>query len=137
MIFSDTELEYLTSQLLGRLATVDAAGGVQNNPVGFRVNADGTIDIRGHDLAASRKYRNVRNTGRVALVVDDLVSVDPWRVRGIEIRGKAEALSDVEPPKGHFSAEVIRIHPQRILVWGGINPDEHGLRGRDVPGGLE
>lgn len=132
MTFSDTELDYLASQKLARLATVDAAGGVQNNPVGFRVNTDGTIDIRGHDLAATRNFRNVRDTGTVALVVDDLISVNPWHARGVEIRGRAEALQDQEPANGHFSAAIIRVHPRRILVWGGINPDAPGMQGRDV-----
>lgn len=33
--FTDAELTYLRGQRLGRLATVDAAGAPQNNPVGF------------------------------------------------------------------------------------------------------
>ena len=132
MIFTDPELEYMASQWLGRLATVDAGGGVQNNPVGFRVNTDGTMDIRGHNMAASRKFRNVRNTGRAALVVDDLVSTSPWHVRGIEIRGRAEALQNQQPADGHWSGDIIRIHPRRIIVWRGINPDAPGMRGRDV-----
>ncbi|MFC4119932.1 hypothetical protein [Nonomuraea zeae] len=33
-----------------------------------------------------------------SFVVDDLASVDPWVVRGIEIRGSAVALTDHEPP---------------------------------------
>ena len=131
MPFSDSELGYLASQTLGRLATVSADGRVQNNPVGFYVNADGTIDIRGHRLSASRKFRNVRDTGTAALVVDDLASVDPWHVRGIEIRGTAEALEHLRPTNGHRSTEVIRIHPRRIIVWG-IDPAASGMRGRDV-----
>lgn len=132
MIFSDSELDYLKSQKLGRLATVDAGGGVQNNPVGFHVNSDGTVDIRGHDLTRTRKFRNVRDTGRVALVVDDLASINPWHVRGVEIRGRAEALEHEQPPSGHWSTAVIRVHPERIIVWGGINPGTPGIRGRDV-----
>ena len=45
-IFTDAELGYLGSQRLGRLATVDAEGAPQNNPVGFRYNpALATLDI--------------------------------------------------------------------------------------------
>jgi pyridoxamine 5'-phosphate oxidase family protein len=93
MIFTDAELEYLAAQHLGRLATLGADGTLQNNPVGFGFNAEtGTIDIGGWNMTASRKFRNVRANGKAAFVVDDLVSVSPWTVRGIEIRGTAEAL---------------------------------------------
>src|SRR5208282_1618587 len=97
-VFTQAELEYLASQPLGRLATAAAASGMlQNNPVGFRVDeAAGTIDIGGWNMGASQKFRNVRANGRVAFVVDDLVSVQPWVVRGLEIRGHAEALTDAE-----------------------------------------
>ncbi|GAA1115353.1 PPOX class F420-dependent oxidoreductase [Kribbella jejuensis] len=117
MVFTQAELEYLGTQRLGRLATVSADGVVQNNPVGFFVDA-GTIVIGGHALGASKKFRNVQRGSTVALVVDDLASVDPWVVRGIEVRGTAVALSDVEPPVPYFSREVIRITPTRIISWG-------------------
>jgi len=42
--------------------------------------------------------RDVQANAQVALVIDDLVSPDPWAVRGLEIRGTAVALSDVDPP---------------------------------------
>lgn len=43
---SSAERDYLTSQRLGRLATVDAHGQPQNNPVGFFLNDElGVIDI--------------------------------------------------------------------------------------------
>src|SRR5262245_48966236 len=99
MTFTPAELGYLASQHLGRLATVAPDGQVQNNPVGFFVDAGtGTITIGGHALGASRKFRNVRAGSTVAFVVDDLASIDPWSPRGIEIRGTAVALTDQEPP---------------------------------------
>ena len=51
-----------------------------------------TIDIGGHDFAKRKKYRDVLRNPKVAFVVDDLASVDPWRPRGIEIRGEAQVL---------------------------------------------
>src|SRR6266581_2024595 len=91
MVFTDFEIEYLATQPLGRLATVQPDGTLQVSPVGFTYNAGtDTIDIGGHNMAASRKYRNIVDNGRVAFVVDDVVSVDPWRVRCLEIRGHAE-----------------------------------------------
>jgi pyridoxamine 5'-phosphate oxidase family protein len=82
-------------------------------------------------MAASQKFRNVSANGRVAFVVDDVVSVQPWAVRGLEIRGHAEALTDAEPPQPIMSGEIIRIHPERIFGWG-IEPGREGRYRRDV-----
>jgi len=93
------ELDYLRSQRLGRLATVDGRGAPQNNPVGFFVDeATGQVLIGGFNLAKSRKFRNLGVNPNVAFVVDDLVAVDPWTPRGVEIRGPGEALTDADPP---------------------------------------
>jgi pyridoxamine 5'-phosphate oxidase family protein len=112
-------LAYLQSQRLGRLATVDRHGAPQNNPVGFRYNAElGTIDIGGRNMGASRKFANLASNPRVAFVVDDIASVQPWRVRCVEIRGRAEALrQQTQQPQG-FSAEIIRIYPERVISFG-------------------
>ena len=39
-----------------------------------------------------------------------MASTDPWRPRGIEIRGRGEAIALPTP--------LIRIHPERIVTWG-------------------
>ena len=117
--FTAIELGYLRSQRLGRLATVDASCAPQNNPVGFTIDeASGAVLIGGLALAKTRKFRNVQRTPSVALVVDDLASVDPWQVRGVEIRGSAETLVDVDPPMRGMSRELIRITPRWIGSWG-------------------
>ena len=116
--FTRPELDYLTSQRLGRLATVDRRSAPQNSPVGFVVADDGTVVIGGWNLGQSRKFRNVAGNHRVSLVVDDLASTDPWLVRGVEIRGIADALTDVDPHRPGLSREQIRIHPERIISWG-------------------
>jgi pyridoxamine 5'-phosphate oxidase family protein len=135
MSFTEAEQAYLAAQFLGRLATIAPDGVPQNNPVGFHYNAGtGTIDIGGHNLGASRKFHNVQANGLVSLVVDDLVSVRPWTVRGIEIRGHAEALVDQPPPREGFGDEIIRIHPRRIVSWG-IDSATPGVRGRSVRSG--
>jgi pyridoxamine 5'-phosphate oxidase family protein len=118
MRFTDAQLAYLRSQLLGRLATVGADGGPQNNPVGFRVDDEHRIVIGGARLGATRKFRNVLANPRVAFVVDDLASVRPWRPRMVEIRGTAEALTDIEPFGPGYSREVIRITPIRVFASG-------------------
>jgi pyridoxamine 5'-phosphate oxidase family protein len=110
---------YLATQRLGRLATVDSKGAPQNNPVGFRYNAElGTIDIFGRNMGASRKFRNLTRNPRVAFVVDDLASIQPWRPRCVEIRGWAEALRDIPAPGPGMSGEIIRVHPERVISFG-------------------
>ncbi|HAW10310.1 MAG: PPOX class F420-dependent oxidoreductase [Candidatus Dormibacteria bacterium] len=123
MVFTDVELEYLRTQRLGRLATLDPRATLQNSPVGFQVDENaGVIEIWGRDMGNTRKFHNVEANGQVAFVVDDLASVTPWVVRGIEIRGSAEALRDQTPPNAYMSREVIRVHPRRVIAWG-IGPD--------------
>ena len=81
-------------------------------------------------MAASRKFRNIAENGRVAFVVDDIVSTQPWRVRCLEIRGTAEAINTPE------DGEIIRIHPRRVISFGidGPDRDPHDLiaNNRDV-----
>ena len=62
---------------------------------------------------------DARRSGRAAIVIDDLASTDPWRPRGIEVRGRAETLNGDRP--------LIRIHPERIVSWG-IESEETGKR---------
>jgi pyridoxamine 5'-phosphate oxidase family protein len=133
MTLTEVERDYLATQPLGRLATRRADGTLQNNPVGFSYNDQtGTIDIGGRAMGATRKFRNVAENGAAALVVDDLVSRDPWTVRGVEIRGHAEALVEQETASTYTSPEIIRIRPDRVISWG--LGDDTGMRGRDIDG---
>ncbi|MFG2333366.1 PPOX class F420-dependent oxidoreductase [Streptomyces sp. NPDC048604] len=116
--FSEDERAYLRTQRLGRMATVDTAGQPQVNPVGFFPQDDGTVLVGGMAMGRTKKWRNLHGNPKVALVVDDLASVRPWRVRGVEIRGEAELLVGPHGLGPHFSEEVIRIHPRRIHSWG-------------------
>lgn len=121
-IFTQNEIEYLQSGLLGRLATVGRDGTPHIAPVGFSYNPKlGTIDIGGRDMANTKKFRDVGRSGRAAFVVDD-VRQEPWRPRGIEVRGRAEAVDGPRP--------LIRIHPQRIISWGISGQD--GLYTRSI-----
>ena len=130
VVLTEAEQAYLKSQPLARLATVDASGAPQNNPVGaFLDEETGDIIIGGHAMGASRKFRNVQRNGHVALVIDDLVSRDPWTVRGLEIRGTAVALEDVDPPVPFMSREVIRITPTWVTSWG-VDPEAPGRYSR-------
>lgn len=109
--FSAAEAAYLAGQRLGRLCTLGPDGGPQARPVAFTLNTElGTIDIGGMNMTTSQKWRNVRADPRVSFVVDDLASVSPWRPRGVEVRGDAEAVDD--------RGGIIRVHPRRVLAWG-------------------
>jgi hypothetical protein len=74
---------------------------------------------------STRKFRNVQGNRQVALVVDELVSQDPWTARGLEIHETADAVEDVDPPVPFMSREVIRITPTWVASWG-IDPEAPG-----------
>lgn len=60
MILTDGEIAYVAAQRLGRIATVQSSGEPQLNPVSCYYNpVTETIDIGGHNMGASKKYRNV------------------------------------------------------------------------------
>jgi pyridoxamine 5'-phosphate oxidase family protein len=111
-VFTKAELEYLVGgRQLGRIATVGADGTPHVVPVGFIYNAArDTIDVGGRELARSKKFRDVERSGRVAIVIDDLESIDPWRPRAVVVRGRGEAIALPTP--------LIRVHPERIISWG-------------------
>jgi pyridoxamine 5'-phosphate oxidase family protein len=109
-VFTSAELEFLRSKrLLGRVATVGPDGMPHVAPVGWRLDAEATVvEITGRDFAASKKFRDVARTKRAAIVIDEVLP--PWQPRGVEVRGRAEAIDGPEP--------FIRIHPTRIYSWG-------------------
>lgn len=122
MTFKPHEIEFLRNAELGRLATIQANGTLQNSPVGFSYNEQlGTIDIAGYQMSKSKKFRNIAHNDKVAFVVDDITSRDPWRVRCLEIRGTAE---QAEVAASHGAAgdaldtAIIRLTPRRIISFG-------------------
>ena len=117
--FTEPELAFLQGdRRLGRLATVGPDGTPHVVPVGWSYNPGlGTIDVGGHDFADTKKFRDVARTGRAAIVIDDVLP--PWRPRGVEVRGEAEALPG--PPA------LIRIRPRRVVSWG-LESDQMGVR---------
>jgi pyridoxamine 5'-phosphate oxidase family protein len=129
-VFTQEELDYLHGgRRLARVATVGADGTPHVVPSGFEHNSVlDTIDVTGRAVEQTKKWRDVARGGRAAVVIDDLASVDPWRPRAIEVRGRAEAL----PAPG----ALIRIHPERIVSWG-IGPQRDArtvTRPSDAPG---
>jgi pyridoxamine 5'-phosphate oxidase family protein len=124
MVYTDSELEYLTGQRLGRLATAQPDGTIQINPVTFRYNkATDTIDIGGRAMVKSQKFRNVAGNGRVAFVVDDMISDQSWVPRCVETRGRGEAIADPTDSAWAgadvgYDGAIIRIHPRRVISFG-------------------
>jgi pyridoxamine 5'-phosphate oxidase family protein len=122
MTFKSHELDFLRQADLGRLATIQPNGTPQNSPVGFTYNESlGTIDIVGYRMSKSQKFRNIARNDKVAFVVDDITSRDPWRVRCLEIRGTAEQ-AEISPSRGAAGDEldtaIIRVTPLRIISFG-------------------
>ena len=77
-VFTDTELDYLAGQRLGRIATVGPGGQPHVVPRSFRYNAEhDAIDVAGLRMSQTKKLRDVQRTGRASIVIDDVVP--PWR----------------------------------------------------------
>jgi pyridoxamine 5'-phosphate oxidase family protein len=110
--FSDKELAYLRDgRKLARIATVGPDGMPHVTPVGWSLSeAADAVEVGGRDFARSKKFRDAKRSGRAAIVIDDLASVDPWRPRGVEVRGRAEIVED--------PTAMIRIHADRVVSWG-------------------
>lgn len=107
-------------QWLARLATVDAAGQPTIDAVGFQFKG-GPFFVGGIDLARSRKYRNIAaGNGQVSLIVDDILSIEPYQPRGIKVHGSAEI---VQREDGFFGlGEYFAITLQVAWSWGMIEP---------------
>src|SRR3954470_8955272 len=112
MVFLEAELRYLAGgRQIGRLATVGADGTPHVVPVAWIYKAvRDAIDDGDCELYQTKKFRNVSRTGRASILIDDLASTEPWVPRGIEVRGRGEAIALPTP--------LIRIHPERIVSWG-------------------
>ena len=123
-MFSKPEVEYLKTQRLARFGTVATNGQPDVVPVGFEFDGKKYFYVGSHSqdiLPRTRKYKNVKaGKNKVAFVVDDLVSVNPWKVRGIKVFGTAEILEH----EGIFGpGEYLRITPKVSWAWGieGLN----------------
>lgn len=116
MSFTAEEVAYLKSQPLARIATVSPEGQPDAVPVGF--DFDGTyFYVGGVDPSTTRRHRNVRaGNDKVALIIDDLVAVEPWTPRFLRIYGTAE-LIEREGSSPYFSGAVMRITPTISWSW--------------------
>ncbi|WP_222267146.1 PPOX class F420-dependent oxidoreductase [Modestobacter marinus] len=92
MTFRADELEFLRSHGIARLATLGEDD--QPDVVPVAIEFDGAyfwVGGSGASVLRTRKVSNVRAGRRkVALVVDDLPSLDPFVARGIRVYGVAD-----------------------------------------------
>ena len=130
--FTDKELEYMTTQQLGRLATLSASGDPHVIPVAYKHNpALDTIDIYGRNMSDSKKFKDIARDGRTAFVIDDVLP--PWQARGIEIRGQAQAIQGETAGQPEYGdGNLIRISPTRIISWG-LETEPYKRNSRNVP----
>ncbi len=120
--FTTQEIEYLQTSRLGRMATVDQKGDLHVVPVGFRYNPEqDTIDIGGHNIVPTKKFRDALKHGRIAFVVDDVLP--PWRPRFVEVRGTVKHHREGgNAINERFAPDILRLTPTYIVSMG-INDD--------------
>jgi len=108
--FTDEEVEFIGQSKLARIATASARNQPHVVPVAFEFDGE-CFYFGGWNLEKSLKFRNIKDNGKMALVIDDLVTVRPWSPRGIVIRGRAEV---EESDKGTW----IKVTPLKKVSWG-------------------
>jgi pyridoxamine 5'-phosphate oxidase family protein len=125
--FTEEEIAYVQSQRLARISTVSANGQPDVVPVGYQFDGE-CFYVGGMNPATTRKFRNVRaGNPKVALVIDDLVSVNPWTIRGLRVYGNAELVSREH---GQFGpGQYMRIEPTVSWSW-----NLHGQSSAHDPG---
>jgi pyridoxamine 5'-phosphate oxidase family protein len=135
-IFSQKEVEYIKLQRLARIATaapspVASSKEVQQQmkdrsiqpdvvPVGFDFDGD-YFYVGGMNILKSTKYKNVLKNNKVAIVIDDLKSIDPWDPRGIKVYGTADIVNrqaGYMEGTGHANPTYIRVKPDKKWSWG-------------------
>lgn len=118
IMFNEAEIDYLKSQPVVRIATATTKGTPNVATVGFEFDGEyfyvGSVEQE--ILHKSPRYRNVKSGNkRVALTIDDVVSLDPWKVRGIRINGVA----DIVVRMGELGeGDYIRVKPDVSWSWG-------------------
>lgn len=112
MAFTEEEIAYIRSQPLARIATVSGQGQPDVVPVVFEF--DGFhFTIGGYAPERARRTQNVdQGNDKVALVIDDLASVQPWSPRFLRVYGTAEL---VQPDDQPGAGRVMRITP--LVSW--------------------
>jgi pyridoxamine 5'-phosphate oxidase family protein len=108
--FSKREIKYLTENRLARIATVSHDQQPHVVPINYKFDG-GYFYFSGWNLKGTLKFRNIQKNNKVALVIDDVFSVNPWRTRAVVIEGIAEIMKN-------SNDDYIRITPIRKVSWG-------------------
>jgi pyridoxamine 5'-phosphate oxidase family protein len=125
-IFSQNEIEYLKSQRIARIATASVSSednrSIQPDVVPVVFDFDGEyFYVSEINILKSTKYKNILKNKKVAVVIDDLKTVDPWDPRGIRIYGVADVVTrqgGYMDQTGHTEHQYIRILPSKKWSWG-------------------
>jgi len=114
-MFTDKERAFIESQELLRISTVAQDGQPDVSPVIFIFEGD-CFFIGGKVNSRTKKVQNVANGGtKVALVLDDVISHDPWHGRGVKVFGIAEL---VQRPQDYAKEPWIKVTPTIHWSWG-------------------
>jgi pyridoxamine 5'-phosphate oxidase family protein len=125
--FTGSEIDYLQSQKLGRVATVGPDGRPHVVPVTYVYNGDeDAIDVGGIAFGSGKKWRDAQHNPQVTFLIDESTGTT---ARAIEVRGEAELHETggetINPKFPNFAPEFFRIRPRRIVSWG-VEDDEDG-----------
>ena len=122
-MFSESEVAYIRSQRLARLATASPRT-LQPDVAAVVYQFDGTcFYIGGLEQETTLKFKNSKANPKAALVIDDLESVKPWLPRGIKIHGDIDI---VERRVEVGSPLHLRLRPRVKWVWGIDQPTLQG-----------
>jgi pyridoxamine 5'-phosphate oxidase family protein len=108
--FTEEEVAFLVQCRLARVATASRDGQPHVVPVVYEFDGR-AFYFAGWHLERSLKFKNLIQNKKVALVVDEMLSVSPWRPRGLEVRGDAELGSEGGRP-------YVKVVPLIKRSWG-------------------
>ncbi len=109
-VFTAAERDYLSGQQMARLATASPDGMPDVSAVRFSLDGESIVS-GGIDITKTVRYRHLLANPKATLVVDDLASTDPWKPRGVKVRGRAVLEDDGGKPR-------IRIEAETVWSWG-------------------
>ena len=139
-MFSDKEIKYIKAQRLARISTMSREGALQLDvvPVGFDFDSSKKhFYVRGLNPSKTKKYRNVLKNEKVALLIDDLKSMNPWSPRGIRIHGTADVVAwkgqGYLKDSNHACTKYMRIIPKEKWSWGIDEPMKKTLIVKYIP----
>ncbi|UCC54168.1 MAG: PPOX class F420-dependent oxidoreductase [Anaerolineaceae bacterium] len=114
-MFSEKEVDYINAQGLAGIATSGTDLQADVAAVGF--DFDGQFFYVGSMMMEkTNKYKNIiAGNNKVALIIDDMESFEPWMPRGIKVFGTA----DIVEREGYAGeGKYLRITPSRSWTWG-------------------